>query len=231
MDLRQVGLNDYESKAYIALIELGSATAAKISSQSGVPYGRIYDVLDALQHKKLIDVVPKKTKEYTATSPENLKMLVEQKKKELQQLDFDIDNLKKIYQESEKQPVIVGTGRKAFYKLLSQMPNSKTYNYAIKYTSEVKPEWIRDTKEKIKKKIDVKTLARFDDETKKDVEKWKEINPNIKKIENKGIAMSIKDNAALISLIKSNTTILITDDAFCNIIKELFLAKYNTSEK
>ncbi len=49
-----VGLNTYEAKAYLAILRLGSASPLKISTVSGVPRGRIYDVLKSLELKGLV---------------------------------------------------------------------------------------------------------------------------------------------------------------------------------
>ena len=49
-----IKLNDYEAKAYLTLLRLGEAKPVEISRASGVPTGRIYDVLRNLAYKGLI---------------------------------------------------------------------------------------------------------------------------------------------------------------------------------
>ncbi|MEB3760091.1 MAG: hypothetical protein GSR72_03895 [Desulfurococcales archaeon] len=49
-----LGLNTYEAKAYLAILKLGSASPLRISTVSGVPRGRIYDVLKSLELKGLV---------------------------------------------------------------------------------------------------------------------------------------------------------------------------------
>jgi sugar-specific transcriptional regulator TrmB len=49
--LRQMGLNAYETDAYIALLEGGQMTAMEISREAKVPYSKIYDVLNSLKQK------------------------------------------------------------------------------------------------------------------------------------------------------------------------------------
>ncbi|MFB6219023.1 MAG: helix-turn-helix domain-containing protein, partial [Halobacteriaceae archaeon] len=44
-DLGDLGLSEYESRAYRALLRTGPATAEELSEESGVPMGRVYDVL------------------------------------------------------------------------------------------------------------------------------------------------------------------------------------------
>lgn len=227
MDLQLIGLNSYESKAYETLVKFGKATANQISENSGVPYGRIYDTLSSLQRKKLISLVPSKTKQYVPANLDVIKQMVNEKKIGLEKIDKEIIKLKKIYDGSIKQPIIVGTGKTAFHKLINEMPYPKEFEYAIKYSSEPKPEYLRDAEMLLKKKIDLKSLVRKEKETEKNIKEWKKVTKNIKEIKNSGVAIDITETHVLISLIKSNVTALIQDKAFSQIMKDLFLAKYN----
>jgi sugar-specific transcriptional regulator TrmB len=49
--LRQMGLNAYETDAYIALLEGGQMTAMEISREAKVPYSKTYEVLNSLKQK------------------------------------------------------------------------------------------------------------------------------------------------------------------------------------
>src|SRR4030066_1916423 len=49
--LREMGLNAYETDAYIALLEGGQMTAMEISREAQVPYSKIYEVLNSLKEK------------------------------------------------------------------------------------------------------------------------------------------------------------------------------------
>jgi sugar-specific transcriptional regulator TrmB len=52
--LEQLGLSSFERKAYLFLLEIGTATAFEISSKAGVPLGRVYTVMKQLYTKGLI---------------------------------------------------------------------------------------------------------------------------------------------------------------------------------
>jgi sugar-specific transcriptional regulator TrmB len=54
--LQQVGLTEYEAKAYLALLNTHLSTATKVSEKSGVPRTKIYSVLEALKHKGWVRV-------------------------------------------------------------------------------------------------------------------------------------------------------------------------------
>jgi sugar-specific transcriptional regulator TrmB len=49
--LRKMGLNAYETDAYLALLQRGQLTAMEISSEAKVPYSKIYEVLNSLKQK------------------------------------------------------------------------------------------------------------------------------------------------------------------------------------
>ena len=46
--MESLGLTNYEIRVYTALLSTGATTAAEISRRSGVPYSKIYDVLNSL---------------------------------------------------------------------------------------------------------------------------------------------------------------------------------------
>ncbi|HDX9591348.1 TPA: TrmB family transcriptional regulator [Bacillus pseudomycoides] len=47
--VQSLGFNQYEAKAYVALVYLGTSSAYQVSKQSGVPRARIYEVLEGLE--------------------------------------------------------------------------------------------------------------------------------------------------------------------------------------
>ena len=49
--LRKLGLNRYESKAYLALVSSGISTAGKLAEKSGIPRAKIYEVLRSLERQ------------------------------------------------------------------------------------------------------------------------------------------------------------------------------------
>lgn len=52
--LRDLGLTEYETQVYRALLRTGPTTAKQLSNASGVPMGRIYDVLSDLESAELV---------------------------------------------------------------------------------------------------------------------------------------------------------------------------------
>lgn len=52
--LKKLGFNEYEAKAYVSLVKLGPVTAYQVSKESGIPRARIYDVLTTLIEKGIV---------------------------------------------------------------------------------------------------------------------------------------------------------------------------------
>ncbi len=77
--IKKLGLNSYEAKVYLALLEREALTVSEISNISGVPRGRIYDTLDSLMIAGLTTLKPGTLKKYSAASPEVLQSLLEQR--------------------------------------------------------------------------------------------------------------------------------------------------------
>lgn len=231
MDLKLLGLTDYESKAYEALVKLGKATAAQISKESGVSYGKIYTVLDSLEAKGLAKTVPELTKKFVPSDPESLMQLVQKKEQELGSLKTAISEFKKIYEFKEKDVVQMVQGKKNFYKIIRAVKEPQKFKYTIKYLSEFQPEWARQDKQALKKGVDVKSLARYDDETNTTVQKWLDVNRNIRKFDNKGVAIDIRDSEIVISLIKSNIILSIKDEAFIDVFKRMFIETYKSAQE
>ncbi len=67
--LEGLGLTGYEIKAYVALVEFGSMTAAEVSRRCGVPYSKIYDVLGGLETKGWIEAEHSRPSKFYPKSP------------------------------------------------------------------------------------------------------------------------------------------------------------------
>jgi sugar-specific transcriptional regulator TrmB len=74
--LKQLGLTEYETHAYLALVAGGQMGASDVSSKSKVPYSRIYDVLGRLEEKQFIQIKRTKPTTYIAKAPTEVMRLV-----------------------------------------------------------------------------------------------------------------------------------------------------------
>ncbi len=68
--LTDLGLNEYESKVYLALVEGGVMTAPQASKLARVPIQRVYDILERLVEKGMVFMVPGKVKRFGPAAPD-----------------------------------------------------------------------------------------------------------------------------------------------------------------
>ena len=69
--LKSLGLTKYESRVYVALLKVASATASEIHEISGVPRASVYTVIDQLLDKGLVSVSQSAPKRFAAFSPKD----------------------------------------------------------------------------------------------------------------------------------------------------------------
>ncbi|WP_290810184.1 helix-turn-helix domain-containing protein [Halovivax sp.] len=83
--LRDLGLSEYEARAYRALLDTGPTTAKELSRASDVPMGRIYDVLNSIEQYNLVrSQTASRPKKYVAVEPSTaLDRLLDDKRREL----------------------------------------------------------------------------------------------------------------------------------------------------
>jgi sugar-specific transcriptional regulator TrmB len=86
-NLRDLGLSEYEARAYRALLRTGPTTAKELSRASDVPMGRVYDVLNSLEQYNLVrSQAASRPKKYVAVEPDTaLDRLLEDKHQELEE--------------------------------------------------------------------------------------------------------------------------------------------------
>lgn len=84
-NIKKFGLNEYESKAYNALLSSGGNSAVLVSKLTGIPRARVYDVLFSLEQKGFVLKSASKPVEFSAVRPmAAFETIAEQKKIELE---------------------------------------------------------------------------------------------------------------------------------------------------
>ncbi len=67
--LQDIGLNAYESRAYLVLIGHSQFKALEVAGRARIPRQKIYEVLDSLVEKGFVRVVQGKAKQFSAVEP------------------------------------------------------------------------------------------------------------------------------------------------------------------
>jgi sugar-specific transcriptional regulator TrmB len=68
--LQDIGLNAYESRAYLVLIGHPHFKALEVAGRANIPRQKIYEVLDSLIEKGFVQVVQGKAKQFSAVEPQ-----------------------------------------------------------------------------------------------------------------------------------------------------------------
>jgi len=93
------GLNTYETKSYLSLLEKDSLSAVEVAKISGVPRGRVYEILENLLAKGFCLSIPGKVKKYKAVNPTVFQERIQPKLKvvesEIDQKKRELDSIKK----------------------------------------------------------------------------------------------------------------------------------------
>jgi len=67
--LRELGLTDYETRAYLALLKEGALTASQVSENAEVPYSKVYETLTSLERKGWIETEQGRPTRYYPKAP------------------------------------------------------------------------------------------------------------------------------------------------------------------
>jgi sugar-specific transcriptional regulator TrmB len=67
--LREIGLTEYETRAYLHLLRVGMTTASQISKNTDIPYSKIYEVLNSLERKGWIETRSGRPRRYYPKPP------------------------------------------------------------------------------------------------------------------------------------------------------------------
>lgn len=67
--LLALGLNKYEARVYLTLVAEGVSTAKNISDITGIPYGKVYEIINSLALKGFVISLPTKPMKCRAISP------------------------------------------------------------------------------------------------------------------------------------------------------------------
>src|SRR3989338_3931457 len=92
--LRSIGLTENEIKIYIDLLKSGSSTSYDISKRTGIYRVHVYDKIEQLMSKGLATHVYKGSKKFfQATSPSKIKQYLEDKKRDLELREVEVNLL------------------------------------------------------------------------------------------------------------------------------------------
>jgi len=125
LELREFGLTEYESRAYIILTMYGSSIASFISEHTRIPSSKIYDILNSLKAKGLVEICSTKPKRFKAIEPKHaLNNIIEKREFVASQLRMRANNiLSKLtpLEEKDNSQIWSSTGKKIFIDKICEL--------------------------------------------------------------------------------------------------------------
>jgi sugar-specific transcriptional regulator TrmB len=162
--LKNLGLNDKESKVYLACLELGSAPVSKISKNAKINRVTTYDILEKLIQKGFINYLTKnKIKYFSAVKPDTIYKITKQKTDDLRKA---LPDLKRLHGETAHPKIRYFEGLNGVKAIYQDTLSAKSeiLNYAN--SEEVRTHWPEYDKEYVEKraakKIYLKGIAPLD---------------------------------------------------------------------
>ena len=141
-ELKSLGLSEYESKVYLALVREGTLTGLKVSKASGVPQGKIYETIYKLSDKGFVSIMNAKPKLFKAIDPEiALKQYIKSKKENLIELEKTlpkkIKQLSSLRTKETDEKVSIFRGKKNAFTANHYLMDSATKSIDIIFTFEI----------------------------------------------------------------------------------------------
>ncbi|MBI5227190.1 hypothetical protein HY988_01260 [Candidatus Micrarchaeota archaeon] len=92
--LRKLGLDKYEIKTYLTLLEIGRTTTGALVKKTGIPSSKIYHILGTLIEKGLVGYITEgKVKKFNANQPSVLRHLLDLQEAELVKLKVELEEI------------------------------------------------------------------------------------------------------------------------------------------
>lgn len=168
--LAEIGLSEGEIKVFLALLKLGSVPVSKIKEETNLHRTTIYDFLEKLLNKSLVNyVIKNNVKYYKATHPNKLLEFVKEKEDNIQSI---LPNLIKISEfKKEKLRVEVYKGVEGFKTVLNDCLKVgkelvafgvEEIKFEQNFSSHIMKQYIRKEKEKgIKERLIASENTKF----------------------------------------------------------------------
>lgn len=127
--LRKLGLTEYETKTYIALVRYGAMKGREVAEKSGVPPTRVFDTLKSLTNKGFTSLISTKPMIFKAVKSEiAISGLIQEKKQELEALEKVstefLQSFKLFKQEiGIEEKIIIVSGFEKMFNLANEMTN------------------------------------------------------------------------------------------------------------
>ena len=195
-------MNDYEFKAYQALVVNGSSSALEVSRNSKVPHGRIYPVLESLSDKGFANIYNDSPKRFTAIDPVIVeKKMIEKRERQLEkekkEMHSAFEKMNKLSAVNPKEPtdiVRVINGHRNYLKVSVEMHKQSKEEWLTVSELDTSKEHVDSFLDSIKRGVSVRILTNEVEATKYKKEMWVPLKKYIRFTEYTPTKFNVVDN-------------------------------------
>lgn len=102
--LKQIGLNEKESKVYLTLLELEDSLVSEISKKTNINRSLLYSILESLSKKGMATYIIKNNiRYYKAAEPQKIFSMLKEKEKVFESI---LPNLIDLYKPKKRKPIV-----------------------------------------------------------------------------------------------------------------------------
>lgn len=160
--LKQIGLNDKESKVYIELLQAGDSLVSEISQKTKINRSLLYSILSELANKGIVThIIKNNIRHYRAAEPNKILSMLKEKEKIFQSI---LPDLIELHKPRTKKPIIeILEGKEGIKTILNDVLRVKQEWFAFNVPGKG-PEILGPTvhafeKERQKEKINLNVMC------------------------------------------------------------------------
>ena len=245
--LRRLGFTEYEAKAYLALSQLGEASAKQIAEKSGLPKNKVYEILENLEGEEKIVSVPVTPKKFRVSDVDSLVDDVASKKEEILALEsacqLFVEEARRMKRVDDQKEFfwILKTKKAIEQKLRFNNKNVRKEILSCHTFSREFPVGVREIEKAVQRNVDVKVLTPVDRKNKKRIDEWVSVGATVRKVkkypgalrftifDGKAVRLTIGDPEA--STKDDFRTLWIESPSFAALLREQFMSMWDAGKE
>lgn len=243
--MKELGLNNSESKVYLKLLEIGSCKAGRLAKETGLNRTTIYKALESLIEKGLVGFVVKENRKYFEPSdPKNLLHGIEKEEEKLKRkkesIKKTIPKLSKLFEiNKEELEANVFKGSKGLKTVFNDILKTlkKEDEYLVFGVPELAQQFLGYFEEfnKCLKKNKVKGKIIFDERATKNINSCKKYGYEVRTLNKEFMSPAevnvYKDKVAIVLWSKTPIAFLIKNKEISNSFKTYFELLWKIAKK
>jgi len=233
--LKNAGLNDKQAKVYLANLQLGSASATKISQKAGLPRSTVYEILEILQKDGFISTFKKKSTNYFGA--EEPKKIIETMKMRTEILEKALPQFRAMYGQTRVQPTVrFYQGREGMKIVLSEFlaeaKQGSSFSSAedlFEILGDIWPDFVaKRVKKRIPARVILKDSAKARERRELGPKQLREVKIFTGQFKYHGMVMIWTGKIAMFSFGKDLVALLIESEELANIQQAMFDLIWNS---